>query len=111
MSWADWWPFGDVPEIAPGPLSRAVHMGEVQVLDVRSRPEFRRDHIRGAVHLPVWSCSPRQLQRLGLDRDRPVVVICLSAHRSIPVVRRLRRMGFEAMQLKGGMRAWWRHQS
>lgn len=109
MSWADWWPFGAVPEIAPGPLSRAVHMGEVQLLDVRTRAEYRHDHIPGALHLPVWACSPARLQSVGLDRERPVVVICLTAHRSIPVVRRLRRMGFEAMQLAGGMRAWWRH--
>jgi hypothetical protein len=47
-----------------------------------------------------WSAT------LGLDPSRPVVAICLTAHRSIPAVRLLRNRGFDAAQLAGGMRAW-----
>lgn len=32
----------------------------------------------------------------------------ISAHRSIPAVRKLRARGYEARQLRGGMLAWWR---
>ena len=49
---------------------------------------------------------PRRLPQLGLERGRPVVAICLTAHRSIPAVRLLRRAGFDAAQLAGGMLAW-----
>jgi len=49
-----------------------------------------------------------RLASLQLDTQQPIIAICLSAHRSIPAVRLLRAKGLEnAVQLKGGMLAWW----
>ncbi|WP_019584013.1 MULTISPECIES: rhodanese-like domain-containing protein [unclassified Thioalkalivibrio] len=108
MGWNQWWPFGREPEICPEDLARALEKAEVQVLDVRTAVEHRRSRIPGARHLPITRFSDEALSGLALDRDRPVVAICLSAHRSIPAVRRLRAHGYEALQLRGGMLAWWR---
>ncbi|MEH6354439.1 MAG: rhodanese-like domain-containing protein [Marinobacter sp.] len=47
-----------------------------------------------------------RIAELNLDQSRPVVLICLSAHRSIPATRKLIKMGFDAKQLKAGMKAW-----
>ncbi len=105
-----WWrPFGRVPEV-PAHALRQRLSGErpPQVLDVRSRAEWRRGHIAGAINLPINELRAG-LSSLGLATDRPVVAICLSAHRSIPAVRLLRSRGFQqAVQLQGGMLAWWR---
>lgn len=109
MSMVSWWPFGRVPEISANELAEALDHGDVQVLDVRTGVEFRRSHIPGARHLPITRLSPANLMQLGLDPRRPVVAICLTAHRSIPAVRKLAVLGFDARQLRGGMRAWWRH--
>jgi rhodanese-related sulfurtransferase len=102
-----WWlPFGKVPEIPPLKLAKdLVLMGSPQVLDVRTDAEFRRGHVRGAVSVPIQTLSAR-LERLGLERSRPVVAVCLSGHRSIPAVRLLRDHGYDAAQLAGGMLAW-----
>ncbi|MFO7954721.1 rhodanese-like domain-containing protein [Thioalkalivibrio sp.] len=108
MGWNPWWPFGRVPEIRPEDLARALEKAEVQVLDVRTGVEHSRSRIPGARHLPITRLSEAALSDLELDRDRPVVAICLSAHRSIPAVRKLRAHGYEALQLRGGMLAWWR---
>jgi len=44
----------------------------------------------------------------GTDRERRIVAVCLSAHRSIPAVAALRDNGYvNACQLQGGMLAWW----
>ena len=102
-----WWlPFGRVPEVTAGDLAARLGRGEaVQLVDVRSPSEFRGGHIAGAVNVPITE-APGQLGSLGLDAKRPVVAICLSAHRSIPAVRLLQRQGFDAAQLAGGMLAW-----
>ncbi len=102
-----WWlPFGRVPEIAPGELlDRLRRKPWPQVIDVRSPAEFAGGHVRGAVNVPVTTLRAR-LGALELDPERPVVAICLTAHRSIPAVRLLRQRGFVALQLAGGMRAW-----
>jgi rhodanese-related sulfurtransferase len=102
-----WWlPFGGVPEVS----ARALHEGlsadaAPQLLDVRSGVEFAGGHIEGALHVPVTALQAR-MGSLGLDHDRRVVAICLSAHRSPPAVRLLRAHGYDAVQLRGGMMAW-----
>ncbi|MBS3801102.1 MAG: rhodanese-like domain-containing protein [Thioalkalivibrio sp.] len=108
MGLSQWRPFGRVPEIEAQDLARAVRRGEVQLLDVRTGVEHRRSRIPGARHLPITQLSGPRLQALGLDPERLVVAICLSAHRSIPAVRKLRALGYDARQLRGGMLAWWR---
>ena len=80
------------------------------VVDVRTEYEFRHGHIHGARScslLPdLWSFGTR-LQNLSLDTDTPVVCICLSAHRSVAGVRKLREMGFrDVRHLRGGMQQW-----
>jgi rhodanese-related sulfurtransferase len=102
-----WWlPFGAVPGIAPAELLSALSAPRSpQLLDVRTPQEFVAGHVDGAVSAPITSLAGR-LTKLGLDPTRPVVAICLTAHRSIPAVRLLRAQGFEASQLAGGMLAW-----
>ncbi|MFN8485640.1 MAG: rhodanese-like domain-containing protein [Anaerolineae bacterium] len=96
---------GRVPEIAPADLTAALAQTPPQIVDVRTSQEFNGGHIPGAVSLPITS-FPAGWRSLGLDPDRPVVLICLSAHRSLPATRLLQRHGFDAMQLAGGMQAW-----
>ena len=103
-----WWlPFGKVPEVRPVELAKEMSGSSPPLLlDVRPPVEFAAGHLAGAVNVPVTSLASR-LPSLGLDPGRTVVAICLSAHRSPPAVRLLRRSGIEARQLAGGMLAWW----
>lgn len=104
-----WWvPFGRVPEIEAEELAaRCNGKSPPQILDVRTRREWRRSRIPNARHVTLVSMKKR-LAELDLDEGRPVVAICLSAHRSISAVRLLKLLGFsEVCQIKGGMKAWW----
>lgn len=103
-----WIPFGKVPEIKADKLSRMLNDGSrPQILDVRTELEWRTSHIPGAISTPVTHFSAA-LAELQLDKNRPIIAICLSAHRSIPAVRTLRELGYRnSYQLKGGMLAWW----
>jgi len=104
-----WWlPVGHVPDISATDLhARLAADNPIQIVDVRSGAEWRRSHIPGAVSVPIHAFKGR-LAALQLDAQQPIIAICLSAHRSIPAVRLLQAQGFEnAVQLKGGMLAWW----
>lgn len=102
-----WIPLGDVPGVAARALWARLEAGEpIQLVDVRTAIEHRQSRIAGAISAPILDW-PAALDALGLDHARPVLAICLSAHRSIPAVRMLRERGFEAAQLDGGMLAWW----
>jgi rhodanese-related sulfurtransferase len=107
--WILWWvPFGSVPELEARELAERCRSDEPpQLVDVRTKREWNRSRIPNAVHVPIGSLRKR-VDGLGLDPQRPVVAICLSAHRSIPAVRLFRKRDFaEVYQLKGGMKAWW----
>lgn len=112
LAWMmSWLPVGRVPEQSAAEVARRLAAPDPpRILDVRTPAEWRRSRIAGALNVPVQELRQR-LPELDLDPRRPVVVVCLSAHRSIPAVRLLQARGFrDAVQLAGGMNAWWREQ-
>lgn len=101
-----WLPIGQVPGIEAQQLM--LDLDNVQLVDVRTESEFASSHIAGAINLLITSFRHRNIAALKLDITKPVVTICLSAHRSIPATRSLQAQGFNVRQLEGGMRAWWK---
>ena len=73
------------------------------LLDVRQPEEFRSGHIAGAKLIPLGELN----RRLGeVPKDREVVCICASGHRSVPAASTLIAAGYTASSLKNGMLAW-----
>ena len=106
-----WWlPFGKVPEILPTELAEKLNQPELpQLLDVRTHLEWSNGHLPGAINIPITELHSK-IATLTFKKDQPVITICLSAHRSIPAVRLLRRNNFQqVVQLAGGMLAWRRY--
>ena len=102
-----WWlPAGKAPEVSPEELARWLEEGRsLQLVDARARPEYERGTIRDSRHAPLTE-MPASMERLEFDPTRPVVVLCLTGHRSLPGARWLRARGIEAYSLKGGIMAW-----
>ena len=77
-----WWvPLGKVPEIDASALYQALSAARrPQILDVRTRLEFSRGHIEGAVNFPMEPTWLARLtkrgeleQFLGTDKQRQIV--------------------------------------
>lgn len=99
-------PFGQIPEISPQEFHTWLEQAKpVQVVDARTHQEFQQGAVKNARHAPVTDV-PASLEKLRLDPAIPVVVCCLSGHRSQPGTRWLCAQGFEAYSLKGGLLAW-----
>lgn len=78
------------------------------LLDVRQPEEFRGPlgHVPGATLLPLGELFAR-LHELEPWRDRPVVVICRSGHRSAHATGLLLAEGFQDVRnMTGGTLAW-----
>ena len=73
------------------------------LLDVRQPQEYRMAHIADAKLIPLGELSRRISE---VPRDREVVCICATGHRSVPAVRKLAAEGYAARSLKNGMIAW-----
>lgn len=95
--------FSRTPSTDAAGLDERLGGRDVYVLDVRQAGEWRRGHIRTSVNLPLPQLK-RKLE--ALPRDRTIVAVCASGHRSAAAARVLRRAGFEVENLKGGMHGW-----
>jgi len=79
---------------------------DIQVLDVRTKGEFKRGHIDGAIQNNYFSLKFKKRLRL-LDRNTPYLVHCKSGHRSGRAVKIMQHEGFTAIyHLDGGYDAW-----
>jgi rhodanese-related sulfurtransferase len=87
----------------PTGLAERLATGSVRVVDVRQPSEWRHGHIRGSENEPLMKLR-RRLDTL--PRDKTIVTVCASGHRSAAAARTLRRAGYTVENLKGGMHAW-----
>ncbi len=78
---------------------------DATILDVREPDEYGDVRVDGAVNIPL-STLP---DRLGeIPRDRDVFVICLSGGRSAGATVYLAGEGIRAVDVQGGITAWYR---
>jgi rhodanese-related sulfurtransferase len=85
------------------PKTAAAQQEELFLLDVREPLEWRAGHIDGSVHIPMSQLGAR---RDELPSDRTILAVCRSGHRSGMVTEALRRAGYQAENLEGGVLAW-----
>jgi rhodanese-related sulfurtransferase len=88
-------------------FEKAVQGGNVQLIDVRTAPEFKEGYIKGAVNAD-WQNENQFAEQVNkLDKTRPVYVYCLSGVRSGKAADWLAANGFtEIINLDGGIKAW-----
>ena len=93
------------PDVSPREAYR-LHFEEKKptlVLDVRQPAEYGAGAIPGAMHIPLTELGARLEE---VPHDRQVLAICQSSHRSPIAARRLRKAGYDVLNIAGGMNAW-----
>jgi len=75
----------------------------VVIVDVRQPIETRAGTVPGAVLIPLSEFGGRLEE---LPRDRPILPICRSGHRSPLAARQLKRAGYQVTDVAGGTLAW-----
>jgi rhodanese-related sulfurtransferase len=95
-----------VPTLTAVELNEKLKSGKPPfVLDVRQPEEFREGHISGAKLIPLGELHQHMKE---LPREREVVCVCASGNRSSSATRQLASVGFNVINMKGGMSAWQR---
>ena len=76
-----------------------------KLIDVRTELEFKWFHIEGAVNRPDILINTDRYKDKNLDE--PIVIICMTGHRSPPVAYQLKKQGYKRVyNLTWGMLAW-----
>jgi len=90
-------------EISPAQAYAKYQQGAF-ILDVRTQDEYDQLHIKGSLLIPLDQL-PDRLNELSKDKD--IVVVCLSGHRSLSGTTILQQAGFQHVScLAGGLQAW-----
>jgi rhodanese-related sulfurtransferase len=91
--------------------SAAVVAGKIKdraaivLIDVRTAGERERQSIRGSIHIPMHELR-RRADELEKHRKKELICYCASGSRSLSAAGALRKRGFDAANMKGGMAAW-----
>jgi hydroxyacylglutathione hydrolase len=96
-----------VPQITVAELNELIAgQTPLQVLDVRSSPEYQSGHVPGAVPAPLLSLQ-ETVSNLQLDPTKPIAVICAGGYRSSAAASVLQQHGFaDLLNVSGGTSAW-----
>jgi rhodanese-related sulfurtransferase len=92
-------------EIGPHEAQEEVEAGRAILLDVRGADSHAKAAIPGALHIPRKELANRSKE---LPKDRMIVPYCsdLGCQSSLKATIELRRNGFDARHLVGGIRFW-----
>ncbi len=82
----------------------------VTVVDVRKREEHAQGSIPGSVNFDAYDAlhagDERAMEGLELPEGAPVVTFCIRGTSGAVAAEQLRRRGYGARSLEGGLQAW-----
>ena len=106
MGWYERLISRNVPNISSAEAYKRLQANaNVVIVDVRQPMETASGTIPGAVMIPLTEFGRRMSE---LPRDRPILTICRSSHRSPIAARQLKSAGYDATNVSGGTIAWQR---
>ena len=96
---------GALESVSPEELIRRVRSGDVTILDVRPREEYRAGHIPGALSVPLSELKKRLAE---LPKGHEVVAYCRGPYcvMAIEAIELLRKRGFRAHRMEQGVADW-----
>ena len=80
----------------------------VQLVDVRTKQEYEEGHIANALLVDVYSYKFEEQAAAKLSKEKAVAVYCRSGRRSASAAQKLAKLGYEVINLDGGILAWQR---
>jgi cysteine synthase/rhodanese-related sulfurtransferase len=76
------------------------------VIDVRQAADYQREHIAGAIHIPLDEVAAGASGLPG-ELDAPIVTVCNAGNLSLSAMLVLKSLGYRNVRnLMGGMNAW-----
>ncbi|TCK90488.1 rhodanese-related sulfurtransferase [Natranaerovirga hydrolytica] len=77
---------------------------EVIFLDIRNVEEYKVEHIKGAVCIPILELEKKESNLL--DKNKKIVVYCNYGIRSKVGCEILKRKGYKTINMQGGILKW-----
>jgi rhodanese-related sulfurtransferase len=75
------------------------------LLDVRTPKEHSDQNIKGSVLIPLYEIKSRA-NELKKYKDKEIICYCRTGSRSVNAAAKLKKMGFNTANMKGGILRW-----
>lgn len=95
--------FSSTPSITTTELANLLPTN-IKILDVRTPQEYKNGHIHQAINYPL-----DRINTYTGNKDEQLYVICQSGMRSKQASTALTKMGYNVLNVTGGMNAWTGH--
>jgi len=92
----------ELPEVGPEE-AEALLAGGAFLLDVREPDEWEAGHAPAATHIPLGELEQRHNE---VPEGQTIVCVCRGGGRSARAALALAGIGYDTVNLAGGMRAW-----
>ena len=93
-------------EVSPLEATQLLNHEDAVLLDVREPQEYQEGCLPDSIRIPLGTLADKATT-LEKHRDRPIIVVCRSGHRSTQAVRLLKQQGYQNIyNLGGGLQAW-----
>lgn len=79
---------------------------EAVLVDVRTIPEYVQGHVKESINIPLNEVSSEKLDENGIKKDKTIYLICRSGNRSLTAAIKLKKQGYNVVNVKGGMTYW-----
>ena len=77
----------------------------IVLLDVRTNRERKTQSIKKSIHIPLAEISSR-VNELKRFRNYEIICYCRTGNRSLSAASKLKKIGFDSANLKGGIVQW-----
>ncbi len=91
------------PSITVSELKYMLQNEGITILDVQEREDFAKNHIKGAMNLPVGEFVT---EAENLRKDLTYYVISKAGVRTTRACDYLASLGYDVVNIQGGMNAW-----
>ncbi|MBA3661647.1 MAG: rhodanese-like domain-containing protein [Gammaproteobacteria bacterium] len=91
--------------LTPIQATQMMNHQQAQVIDVRSAENFRKGHIINAQNIMPQDFE-KNAKKLARFKSNPFIIVCGLGKASQKVAASLKKQGYNAFSLAGGMRAW-----
>ncbi len=96
----------NIVSVSAPEFEKEIRSDSVQLVDVRTPQEYAEGHIDGALNINVQSDDFKELAQIELSKDSTVLVYCRSGRRSLDAAEILTSLGYNVVNLKGGIIEW-----
>lgn len=95
-------------EVSAENFQEILEEDDINIIDVRTRSEYEKTHIEGAVNASYFSGHFDELvDSLNFDKSKKTLIYCETQHRSLFAAKKLYKAGFKTIvDLDKGMLHW-----